>query len=156
METTERERERDPIENFPIKRKCGKIASNEQAMYYIYENHSLSLLCFLAIFFSPFALVVRIARVRIGRKCVYECVALNAIASRLREYFVFSCNLTQKRTSHRSVRQYRRMDENAFKLPSLSLALSVSRCEPKLVCAGVQRFRAIYWVLFHTLCVHAH
>lgn len=49
----------------------------EKAMY-IYENHSLSLL-----FFGHFLLAfsLRTSGLRAcGRECVYECVALNAIA----------------------------------------------------------------------------
>lgn len=135
---------RDPIENFPIKKKCGKIASNQrmnetkrtnegEIQRYVYLTKIIPYRCcfFFGHFLLAFSLTHRGLRARArgrslasyagtpralfyffsrfrrlcARVYVWVCVALNAIASRLRAYFVFSCNLTPKRTSHRSVRQ---------------------------------------------------
>lgn len=69
--------------------------ASTHSFMYINENHFLSLLFFCV---WPFSSRLPSARAsdRSDAALLCECVALNAIASRLRAYFVFSCNLTHK------------------------------------------------------------
>lgn len=168
MPTRKRERSHRKFSN---KKKCGKIASNDEDVgctyIYLTKNHSLSLL-----FFWPFSslctafpcalcpesMVVRgCAR---GARCEFHCVCMSvSLWMRLPVvyvHFVFSLVEPYNKTNKPPIctTTFRMDDNDSYdddddddEKPRLSNSGWMRWCAG----ARTKRFRAIYWVLFHTV-----
>lgn len=144
---------RDPIENFPIKENAEKLHRTREGYVYLRKSFLIVVVFwpFSSRFFPPH---LRIARVR-ARMCVWVCrfgcdcwvVYVNI------SYLVVTLYKTNKPPICTTIVVWTKMLSSLYLL--LCRFWCCTMCMMRVsVYAGVQRFRAIFWVLFHTKCVY--